>query len=83
MTTLIAKLDDKFIKLPELNKYLGRKVIITINDFADTIGLDEKDFEVDEETLWLKSISNNPAFDFLKDNDEDIYTIHDGEAINA
>ena len=30
------------------------------------------------ETDWLHSISVNPAFDFLKDSEEDIYTLEDG-----
>jgi len=29
----------------------------------------------DDETAWLKMLSGNPAFDFLKDNEEDIYTL--------
>jgi hypothetical protein len=34
--------------------------------------------EEDEEEQWLQSIGNNPAFDFLKD-EEDIYTLEDGK----
>ena len=34
--------------------------------------------EDEEEELWLQSIGNNPAFDFLKDED-DIYTLEDGK----
>jgi len=30
------------------------------------------------EADWLHSISVNPAFDFLKDSEEDIYTLEDG-----
>lgn len=36
--------------------------------------------EENEEELWMKSVSNNPAFDFLKD-EEDIYTLNDGNSI--
>jgi PHD/YefM family antitoxin component YafN of YafNO toxin-antitoxin module len=32
-----------------------------------------------EEYKWLKSVVINPAFDFLKDPEEDIYTLADGE----
>ncbi|OQX78342.1 MAG: hypothetical protein B6D64_06885 [Bacteroidetes bacterium 4484_276] len=39
--------------------------------------------EIDEETLWLQSISKNPAFDFLKEPNEDIYTKSDGGPLNA
>jgi len=35
--------------------------------------------ESDEEKLWMDSIAKNPAFDFLNDPAEDIYTIKDGE----
>ena len=38
--------------------------------------------ELEEEKLWLTSISNNPAFDFLKDKEEDIYSIADGKPLN-
>ena len=27
---------------------------------------------------WLSGLSSNPAFDYLKDRKEDIYTLHDG-----
>lgn len=37
-------------------------------------GIDDK-----EEDLWLKAVSNNPAFDFLKDSSEDIYTLESGK----
>ncbi|MDP2887998.1 MAG: hypothetical protein Q8P34_03410 [Bacteroidota bacterium] len=35
--------------------------------------------EVEEETLWLNSISWNPAFDFLSEPSEDIYSQKDRE----
>ncbi len=41
-----------------------------------------EDNESEEEKLWMQSISNNPSFDFLKEPEEDIYSIDDGEAIN-
>ncbi|MDY6892838.1 MAG: hypothetical protein SVO26_03860 [Chloroflexota bacterium] len=31
------------------------------------------------EVEWLKTAANNPAFDFLRDSAEDIYTLADGE----
>jgi hypothetical protein len=40
---------------------------------------EEKD--EDEEKLWLYSVSNNPAFNFLKEKEEDIYSLKDGKAI--
>ncbi len=41
--------------------------------------VDENSDENDDEKLWMESISNNPALDFLKDEAEDIYSITDGE----
>jgi hypothetical protein len=32
-----------------------------------------------DETEWLQAAASNPAFDFLKDPEEDIYTLADGE----
>jgi len=31
---------------------------------------------------WLQAITLNPAFNFLNDKEEDIYSITDGEAIS-
>jgi hypothetical protein len=38
----------------------------------------DEDNELDEDK-WLRSLSVNPAFDFLKDEAEDIYTLEDGQ----
>ncbi len=38
--------------------------------------------ESDDERLWLTAITKNPAFDFLNDPAEDIYTIKTGEPFN-
>ncbi len=40
------------------------------------------DDDEDEEKTWLKSISNNPEFDFLNDPEEDIYSLNDGKPLN-
>ena len=40
------------------------------------------DDDDDEEKTWLKSISNNPEFDFLNDPEEDIYSLNDGKPLN-
>jgi len=34
------------------------------------------------EKEWLKAAADNPAFDFLKDTEEDIYSIGDGQPFN-
>jgi hypothetical protein len=44
------------------------RVIILIPDEAD---IDEKD--------WLQAAASNPAFDFLKEPEEDIYTLAEGK----
>ena len=44
--------------------------------------LDEDSSEQEEEKLWMNSISKNPAFDFLNDSEEDIYSLKDGEPFN-
>ncbi len=40
-----------------------------------------EDKEIDE-THWLKAAAANPAFDFLKEPEEDIYTAKDGKPFN-
>ena len=37
--------------------------------------------EIDE-TEWLKAAAHNPAFDFLNDSEEDIYSLTDGKPFN-
>ncbi len=44
--------------------------------------LDEDNTNIDEEQLWLGSISKNPAFEFLYDPSEDIYSLNNGEPFN-
>jgi len=39
-----------------------------------------EDTEVDEKE-WLRAASANPAFDFLKEPEEDIYTLEDGRPL--
>lgn len=50
-------------------------------DVKVIILLDESS-EDDEESLWLNSVAQNPAFDFLRASEEDIYTLNDGEPID-
>jgi hypothetical protein len=44
--------------------------------------VDDDTSEIEEEKLWVNSISKNPAFDFLSDSDEDIYSLKDGVPFN-
>lgn len=43
---------------------------------------DREDGEIDE-SEWLRAAATNPAFDFLKNPEEDIYTLDDGKPFNA
>lgn len=43
------------------------RVIILVPEEADM-----------DETEWLRAAAANPAFDFLKESEEDIYTLADG-----
>jgi tetratricopeptide (TPR) repeat protein len=46
---------------------------------------EESDWEEGEidESEWLRAAATNPAFDFLKNPEEDIYTLDDGKPFNA
>ncbi|MDO9257636.1 MAG: hypothetical protein Q7U54_19120 [Bacteroidales bacterium] len=44
--------------------------------------VEEKTDEVNEETLWMKTIASNPAFDFLNEPGENIYSLTDGKPFN-
>jgi hypothetical protein len=46
------------------------RVIILIPDETDM-----------DETEWLRAAASNPAFDFLKHHEEDIYTLADGKPL--
>ena len=46
------------------------KVILLFDDGEDA-----------DHSLWLKSLSANPAFDFLKDEKENIYSPNDGKPL--
>ena len=42
----------------------------------------DDDNEQEDEKLWMRSISRNPAFNFLNDPAEEIYSSNDGEPLN-
>ena len=50
-------------------------------DVRVIILLDDEYSSPDDEKPWLQSISKNPAFDFLNDPGEDIYTCKSGKPI--
>ena len=78
------------MKAIELNTKTDKSGHLKINYALDKkernvrviILVDEKNNEDFEEKLWLDSVSSNPAFDFLKDPDEDIYSLNDGRPFN-
>jgi len=37
--------------------------------------LDDDNYEPEEEKIWMDTISKNPAFDFLNDPAEDVYSL--------
>jgi hypothetical protein len=39
----------------------------------------ESDDDLPGDSEWLAGLTTNPAFDFLKDEAEDIYTLEDGK----
>ena len=41
----------------------------------------QEENELENEKLWLSYISNNPAFNFLED-EEEIYSLKDGKPLN-
>ncbi len=52
------------------------RVIVLVDDKNEEID------EADEEKLWMKTILSNPAFSYLEDANENVYTITDGEPFN-
>ena len=68
--------NSNFLKInKQIDKKLLNKSVRILIIFPDDI--DNTD-EIDE-NLWMKSISNNEAFDFLNNAEEDIYSLSDGK----
>ncbi|MEI7423143.1 MAG: hypothetical protein WCK18_13655 [Prolixibacteraceae bacterium] len=61
------------INYPLNNRDSNVRIIILVDENSD---------DVNEEELWMKTISTNPAFDFLKDTSENIYSLTDGEPLD-
>lgn len=68
------------------DKYGHLKINYPLNQRESNVRIiilvDEKNDETEKEDFWLKSISTNPAFDFLQDPNENIYSLADGEPFN-
>jgi hypothetical protein len=89
--TIIRYLCKKIgiMKAIELNaktdKHGHLKINYTVNQRESNVRViilvDEKNDDIDEEGLWIKTISSNPSFDFLQDSDENIYSLADGEPL--
>ncbi|MCF8357441.1 MAG: hypothetical protein K9H26_01695 [Prolixibacteraceae bacterium] len=39
--------------------------------------IDEEVSDIEDNKAWAKAIAGNPSFDFLKEPEEDIYTLND------
>lgn len=65
------------------DKYGHLKINYPLNSRDSNVRIiilvDENSDDVNEEELWMRTISSNPAFDFLKDARENIYSLTDGE----
>ena len=58
---------------------IEKPLLTVLNKHVKVIVLFDQEEEQFDEATWLRSLSVNPAFDFLKDEVEDIYTVNDGE----
>jgi hypothetical protein len=68
---------DGTVRLPKKVKLSGpRRAILTILD--EKLPAAETDEDLNEMD-WLKASMSNPAFEYLRDPEEDIYTIRDGK----
>jgi len=73
-----AVADDRRLLLDEpVPIRVGTKVrvLILVPEKKVESAVDQLD---EEEKEWLRTAAANPAFDFLKDPEEDIYTLEDG-----
>lgn len=61
------------LNFPLNKKERNVRVIILVDEISD---------DEDEEKLWLNAVSSNPAFDFLNEPSENIYSLTDGEPLN-
>ena len=62
---------DRQLVLDEQLPIVGPTKVRVIILLPEDVDIDEKE--------WLRSASVNPAFDFLKEPEEDIYTLADGK----
>jgi Z1 domain len=77
--------DDQPVYLPMV--ILPKSKFVFMFNYSEEYEELEDELEWDDaaeiyQSEWLKAASNNPVFDFLKDPDEDIYTLADGKPFN-
>jgi hypothetical protein len=66
--------DRRHIQLDEALPFSGPKKVRLIILYSTTDEIDEAE--------WLYAAAHNPAFDYLYDAEEDIYTLEDGKPFN-
>ena len=71
----IGEIDKKgFLRINHPFETRDKKVKVIV--------LMSEDENLEDERTWLSAISDNPAFDFLNEPEEDIYSIKDGKPFN-
>jgi len=68
---------SELVQALRLTFELVQRDLLAFAEFLDNLAKAD-DFD---ETLWLKAAATNPAFDFLNDPEEDIYTLADGKPL--
>lgn len=67
-------------------RLIAGKLYTVLGSLAQLQGLIPVEIDVEageiDESEWLRSAASNPAFDFLEDPEEDIYTLADGKPFN-
>ena len=71
LTGTIDEKGQRHLDSPVSSVGQGRIRVISLRDDA-AIGENE----------WLRAAASNPVFDFLKDPEEDIYSLDDGQPFN-
>lgn len=62
---------------------IEKPLLTVLHKQVKIIVLFEEEADEFDEATWLRSLSVNPAFDFLKDDAEDIYTLEDGQPFDV
>jgi len=71
INTMTDKNGHLKINYPINKKESNVRLIILVDDSND-----------DDDKLWMKAVTSNPAFDFLNEPTENIYSLTDGEPFN-